>query len=97
MDYHLHDTKSCYSKVLQIEHGLEPQDVITGDGRGQYNIIDGRLIIYSTVHELIKLDNVWRVIVGENYFMITVIEPRRWKAIEGIIVGIVARHLPDDQ
>lgn len=96
LETYIHDTCSGHTKILQIAHNLEFQDVITGDGRGQFSINSGHIIIHKSVLELIKLDIVWRVVVGKDYFMITVSEPKRWKQIEGSLAGIVARHLPNE-
>jgi len=92
---HLHDTKSLYSKVIQIDHGLPMQTAISGEGRGEYIIQEGNLPAHKVVHELLKIDIVWRVVCDEGYFMITVNEPRRWPEIIGDVQQLVARHCPE--
>lgn len=89
----LFDTKSLYTKVLEIKHDLPKQVAYAGNGRGEYTIGEGYPQIHTVVLELLKLDIVWRVICDTNYFMITVSEPQRWKEIEGIVQHVAARHI----
>lgn len=93
MKMHLHDSKSCYSKILQVEHGLTKQVAIEGNGRGEYRILEGHPQIHKAVHELLKIDIVWRVCCDVGYFMITVSEPDRWPQITGEVQQTVAKAL----
>lgn len=93
MKMHLHDSKSCYTKILQVDHGLEKQVAVEGNGRGQYVILEGIPQIHSVVHELLKIDIVWRVCCDEGYLMITVSEPNRWPEIIGEVQATTARIL----
>ena len=93
MKMHLHDSKSLYTKVLQVNHGLTKQVAIEGNGRGEYRIIEGCPQIHKVVHELLKIDIVWRVCCDEGYLMITVSEPDRWPQIIGEVQATTARIL----
>lgn len=93
MKMHLHDSKSCYTKIVQVEHGLTKQVAVEGDGRGQYRILEGTPQIHKVVHELLKLDIVWRVCCDEGYLMITVSEPNRWPEIIGEMQQLIAKNL----
>lgn len=92
---HLFDTKSLYTKVLEIKHDLPKQVAYAGAGRGEHVMGEGHPQIHAVVLELLKLDIVWRVICDTDYFMITVSEPKRWKEIEGIVQRIAARHIDE--
>lgn len=90
---HLFDTKSLYTKVLEVKHNLQQQVACAGNGRGEYSIVEGHPQVHAVVLEFLKLDIVWRVVCDTDYFIITVGEPRRWKEIEGIVQHIAARHI----
>ncbi len=90
-----HDTKSIYSKVFEINHGLKNQVAVAGNGRGQYVIIEGCAQIHKVVHELLKINIVWRVVCDDGYFMITVSEPRRWKEIIGDVQQLIPKHVQE--
>lgn len=96
MPIRLHDSKSLYTKVLEVNHGLPAQDAITGRGRGEYTIIGGHPQIHNVILELLKIDIVWRVGCGDGYIMVTVSEPHRWKEIEGTVVHIASRNLDEN-
>ncbi len=91
----LFDTKSLYTKVLEIKHNLPKQVVYAGNGRGEHTVVEGHPQVHTVVLELLKLDIVWRVVCDTNYLMITVSEPKRWKEIEGIVQRIAARHIDE--
>lgn len=95
MEMHLHDTKTLYTKILQVDHGLEPQVVLSGDGRGTYTIVEGHGVIHKVILEFVKLDIVWRVVCSDGYLMITVSDPRRWNEIAGELHQLAARHIPE--
>lgn len=90
---HLHPTNSLYTKVMEVEHTLPVQVAIAGAGRGEYELLDGPLPLHPALHELIKLDIVYRVDCGDRHVIITVSEPHRWGEIEGEIHHIIARHI----
>lgn len=90
----LHETKSLYDRVLQVEHPFKAQVAVVGRGRGEYVICEGHPQIQPVVLEMLKLDIVCRVACDDGYFLITVRNPSRWNEIEGELHHIVARHLP---
>lgn len=93
MKIFVHETASLYSKLIQIDHALPKQVAVAGEGRGEYIIQEGDPPAHKVVHELLKLDIVWRVVCEPGYFMITVSEPERWNEIIGDVQQIVARHI----
>jgi len=92
----VHDTKSLYSKVIEVKHNLEAQVAQTGSGKGTYTIIEGLPQIHKVVLELIKIDIVWMVAVGDGYFMVTVSQPHRWSEQLGNIQHVIAKGLRGD-
>jgi len=90
----VHDTKSLYSKVFEIKHGLEKQVAVTGTGRGEFVIIEGLAQIHKAVHEIVKFDIVDSVICDDGYFMVTVSKPKRWGEIVGEVQRLIIRHAP---
>ena len=93
---HLHDTKSVYTKLLQVNHELKDQSAVAGAGRGTYAIQSGPGLIHPVLLEMLKLDIVFHVACGNGYIMISVSEPRRWGEIEGQLHHIAARNLPKE-
>lgn len=93
MKMFLHETNVCYTKMLQVQHGLEPQSAVAGNGRGEYTIVGGHPQIHPVVLELLKLDIVHHVAVDDGYFLISVSEPHRWNEVAGKLQHIVARGL----
>lgn len=93
----LHDSKSLYTKVLEVKHNLAEQAIITGRGRGEYIMVLGEPPVHPVIHEMIKLDIVWRIDVGPGYIMVTASQPERWPEIEGKIVHIAARHIDEGE
>ena len=92
---HVHDTKSCYTKIVQVEHAMHSQSVVSGSGRGESYVIDGYPQIYKVVKELLKLDIVYRVDCGEGYIMVTVSAPHRWKEVIGLVQYTIAKYIND--
>ena len=90
----VHNTKTGYTKFLEVEHPFLSQVAVAGRGRGEAYVIDGHPQIQKVVLELLKLDIVYHIVVGEGYMLISVSKPHRWDEVEGQMQHIVARHLP---
>jgi len=85
----LHESKSCYMKIVEVDHPFLPQEAYTGPGRGQYTMVGGHPQIHNVVLELLKLDIVWRVTCAKGYFLVMVSEPHRWGEVDGPIQRII--------
>ena len=89
----IHDTKSCYSKVFEVKHTLKRQVAREGAYRGSYLIDEGHPQIHQVVLDLLKIDVVWRVVVDEGYFMITISRPEQWPKQSGEIAQTLLKGL----
>lgn len=89
-----HETGNPYAKVLQVEHSLPRQTVMSpiGAGRGVVEVQDGLPQPHPCVVEICKLDIVWQVVVEEGYLIVYVSQPHYWNTVLGEIQHIVARH-----
>jgi hypothetical protein len=94
-----HDSKTGYTKILEVEHNFPHQTVMRppGGGKGLVNVVDGVPQPHACVTDVTKYDDVWQVTVGDGYFMITLRDPKRWSYVMGDIGLVIARHINQEK
>lgn len=94
------DSRTLYTKVLAVKHGLGTWDVMhpVGAGRGVITVVDGpSATAPPMIAAMLKVDFVWRVkSVPDNtgdYFIITVDKPRHWSNVKAEVEAALARYI----
>lgn len=95
------DSKTLYTKVLAVPHGIGKWDVMhpVGAGRGVITVVEGpSAVAPPMIAAMLKVDGVWRVISEQaddgDYFIITVNRPRDWSNIKAEVEAALARYIP---
>lgn len=100
-----YDSKSLYTKILMVEHGLKEDWSVVhpfGSGNGVNTVETGSSSKPPPmIADMLKVHGVWKVISadklpeeGGQHFIIIASEPKYWSNIKAEVEAALAKHLP---